>query len=356
MTGYIVFFILLFLVPSVFKRRKSQVWAYFFILVLFSGIRYGMSYDYFMYVSFIEGGYNHTEAIPAMIETLARNLNSPPLYFVLTSCMVTAFVMLSIYRASSNISLSTFLYVGLPMFFFQDLSTVRQAMASSIIFYLIVRLGQRRVLLSGKSNKQFLEVVFLISIAFLCHKAAIVALILFFPWVKLTRKAGILLVCIAFIIGMMIVPIISILTSIVGGSIINKLNVYIATPMEGFFFVRAGMYIIIALLYMKYETLVQINPRNKFYLNISIVAIIINALLIVNSHLALRSSIFFWGPVLLLLPDYIRIIKISRFACKVCCIMLFMISILTAYVQTLFAEPTYYFYPYTTIFDKDAVF
>lgn len=355
MNGYIVFFLLLLLIPYFFRKRKIQAIAYFFVIALFAGIRYGFSYDYFIYVSFINGGYNHTETIPALLEILARFFNSPPVFFLLTSCFVTAFIIKSLYKVSSNLSLSVFLYVGLPTFLFQDLSTVRQAMATSIVFYLIVCISQKQYI-RRNSNKQLLKILFWIFVAFLCHKAAIVALLLLLPWEKLNKRIGIILIAIAFLMGNMIVPIVNVLAHIIGGGVMGKLSSYVAEPMEGFFFVRIGMYIIVVALFAKYKALVQMHNRNKFYLNLICLSMIINGLFIVNSHLALRLSVFFWGPVLILLPDFIQLMKINHLICKVGCVCLFAVSIMTAYLQTILAEPSYYFYPYTTVFDKEAQF
>lgn len=359
MIGYLVFILFLFIVSfSCRKNRKRQAVSYFFVIAVFSGIRYGFSYDYPMYVEFIRNGYNHSDLIPALLESGARICGGPPFFFIITSVFITCFTVWAIYKASSNISLSIFCYVGLPVFFVQDLSTVRQAMATSVILFLIV-LRTQSFFVDLRKKQRIIVTLSLILLAYFCHGAAIVAFLLFCPWNKLKKKTMILFIFLALALGIHIQKLISILINIIGENdrLTRKLVLYATAEMQGFMLIRIMVYIIVFSMLLKYDRLVSLNRNNQTYLNLMCLGLIFNGLFWVNAHLSLRISLFFLGPILIIIPDYLKLLGVNHLLFKFVCVLLFCFSIYMGYqISKLDVDTMFFFYPYTTIFSKEAVF
>lgn len=85
MLGYLLLFFSLFWIECKAKNYRTKMLLCFWVLSLFSGLRYGVGYDYFMYYEFIEDNFLDREPIPALFIYIAHNTHfsfflSQPLY------------------------------------------------------------------------------------------------------------------------------------------------------------------------------------------------------------------------------------------------------------------------------------
>jgi hypothetical protein len=99
MIGYFIFFFFLVLFSQIPNKQRTGRLIFIVLTVLvFSAIRYGMSYDYHMYLRFILSNYTHKELMPSMLELLARNLDFPQLFFILSSVYIYIYIMVPVYK------------------------------------------------------------------------------------------------------------------------------------------------------------------------------------------------------------------------------------------------------------------
>jgi hypothetical protein len=352
MLGYILLFLLLFAISLTVKNRKKQVFLSFLVIAAFSSIRYGISYDYQMYVKFITNGWRHSEEIPAFIEYLSSDFFGIYFFFIATSVFTTAFIMFGIYKSSSNVMLSVFLYAGFPTFFIMDLSIVRQAMASSLVFFLIC-LKNSQPFQDHSKLKQITFSLIIIFTAYLCHHSAAIAILLLFPVEKIDKKIMLLLVILSFTVSFFIK---NILLNI--GDSEAKFAVYLTTFMAGNTKLLILVYIISIIVFIKYENIVKCDLKNRRLLNLMFTGLVFAGLFFGNNpHLAMRTCSYFWTSAIIIIPSYWSLMKFNTSVFKIACISCFAYSIHIAHITTVreMGQQSY-FYPYTTVFDKKADF
>jgi hypothetical protein len=180
---YIIFLILIFIVPLLGKFKlvegidSNGLQATFFIIFLFSALRFDVGYDYSMYYELIEGNIkyfedqiNRIEYLPRKIIFLSSFLGFSQLFFIISSFIITFFFYKAIKENSLDPKLSTLIFICFPIFFYMSLSVVRQYIAIAMIFY-----GFRFI-----KERKILHFFCLVLLAMLFHKSAIIALPLYF--------------------------------------------------------------------------------------------------------------------------------------------------------------------------------
>ena len=77
MFWYLLFFISILTVTYRRISLRNKVYCLGGVVFLFSALRYGIIYDYFLYIRYILSDYRHIEPIPALIEEMAHYIGFP---------------------------------------------------------------------------------------------------------------------------------------------------------------------------------------------------------------------------------------------------------------------------------------
>lgn len=335
MFWYLLFFISIFTITySKFSLYKKIV-ALGSVVFLFSALRYGISYDYFLYIRFILSDYRHKEPIPALIEELAHYIGFP-FFFVITSFITTVCFIKGIKKGSTYPIDSIYFYIGCPFLFFNYISIVRQALATGFVLLAMTY---------GYDKKKIKTVCLLLAVC--CHFSAIVAFLLYLPLNKFDRKKMWQLMFVSLFWGTLFISLL--MNVLPSGYLSFKLNQYATTNMAGGTIWRVFVYLLTIIVMINHNKLLSIRSINKYYINNIYMGTILYSLLSVNTHMAIRTYSFFGIALLFLIPDIIRIYGIKKLFYRVVCIAMFCVSVWGAYVTN--DRETIVFYPYRTYFD-----
>lgn len=161
--------------------KKISYWYFFCILSVFTCFRYNVGYDYPQYYSYLIEGRNswageHFELIPRLILILSQSLNAPWLFFTI----IGFFILFFIFKTIEDFSVDTYssLIIFITLFYLTSLSSVRQWLAISIIFYSYKYIKQKRII-------PFCLCVF---VAGNCHTSAYLAIIIYFIYNYISNK------------------------------------------------------------------------------------------------------------------------------------------------------------------------
>ncbi len=151
--------------------------AAFTVIFIMASLRFDVGWDYRSYYRLIEKDIKFYDSQFARLEPLNRTLieisqffDFTQFYFIVTSFIICFSFYYIFKRFSTDVIVSTLLFLSLPIFFFNSLSIVRQFTAVAIVFY-----GFQYV----RSRMLFRFLVVLV-IATLFHKSALVAAPLYF--------------------------------------------------------------------------------------------------------------------------------------------------------------------------------
>lgn len=203
MIGYVLFFLLIFISYKISKNTKELRILCLLIVVIFAGIRYGIGSDYGMYYDLVSfygcKGQREVEYIPSLLLLLASKTN-PLLFFFCTSLFIYSSIIYCISKSVDNKNKLGFLlnfifFVTFPYFFFTSLSIIRQYMAFSMIFIIIVK----------RERIKFFCSIMLLVIACLCHTSAIIGILVLLPFQKLSRTALTCCILLSFVVNQMAV-------------------------------------------------------------------------------------------------------------------------------------------------------
>lgn len=183
MIGYILFFIILFIVCQVNKNEDKRLTCLGVVIFLFTAIRYGLGYDYYSYLDSVRiadvGEYSllRWEIIPRYIAYFSHLTNSY-FFFFITSAVYIGGVILALKRCPiKNYTMSLLFFIAFPLFFTYGWGVIRQSMAFALVLLAIIGYY-------GDWKKQLALIV----VAYFCHTSAIIALPILLPLHKLPNK------------------------------------------------------------------------------------------------------------------------------------------------------------------------
>lgn len=217
MTFYLLYYLTIGAILTVGYLLKNKLFTYIAVVavILVSGLRYGVGYDYPNYVSFFLGyGVENTEPLFQVILFLLSNIwNDPQIMFFSFSLATIFITYIAIHKLSSNERTSFLIYLLIPGLYLNSFSIIRQAIAISLFF-----LG---IYYSYREKKRF----FIIGIiASLFHLSAIFPFFLLWLLKRLFIKKWnfyihLTLLSVAFIIAFLDLPVL-----IIGG--FGKYSIY----------------------------------------------------------------------------------------------------------------------------------
>lgn len=154
------------------KENNGKGLSFAFILLIIIGcIRFDVGSDYPVYYRIIDetiiGGLIEMEPFSLFIASVAIGLDTPFLFFIITSLIAYTLSFLAIKRNSVSPAVSLIVYVGI--FYLISLSIIRQAVAMGFCLYAY----------SFIKEKSFLKYLICIIVAALFHYSALICLVIY---------------------------------------------------------------------------------------------------------------------------------------------------------------------------------
>lgn len=341
MLYYIFFFLTLFIIDKSKLSYKNKMIIAGLWISIFSGFRYGIGYDYFMYYEFIEKLTIEREMIPMLFMEIAHYTHYS-FFYIATSFFITYFFFFGL--ISKNIPYSAiYLYIGFPLFFFASFSIIRQSMAYAAIFYLMCNFTKYTI------KKK----IFFILIAFLCHRSALIAVILLIPTFIFSKRILFIMFFVCIIGTELVIKKVLLMNSDI--SLIMQLQGFIDAEYQGGNLKKIIVYTITIILLLSYNKICR-KKELQNYLIWSIIGGCMYAIFSISGHIAERFCTFFFTSTLILVIPILKMFRINKLIYIIGCIILFSLSIYTGHKTTLsegqWAEyRKSLYYPYMTIFE-----
>lgn len=291
---YLLIFLIFLLCLPYSQRNKTNSAIIYWVLLLFTVLRYDVGWDYTMYVGDIKGNaLERYEFLSKQIFTLTHVINFFPIAFIIFGFLILYLTKKVIDKYSINTLVSWAVFYSYPQFFFASLSTLRQSLAATLIFYSYRFCYEKKI------------VPFLICIlaASLFHSSGIIGLLLY-PLVhlKLSRNLNVIIFVISFfmteIIKNFIFPFIA------SQNFNDQVKFYIEMNAKAPTLLPFVIYVITAFNLIFYKKLVNLNPDNKVYIFLTTTGAVIYNILLFEPNSALRISSFFLIFWVFIFPYY----------------------------------------------------
>ena len=333
MLGYLIFIFSIYIVLTCKLSIEKKSILIFSILVVFSGIREGIGYDYYFYLDMSNQniGKRTMEIIPTIIANMARATN-PYFFFIYTSIIIYYLInkgIVKVSKSQADYATSIILFISFPYFYFSSLGMVRQFLAISILFYGICKYREKKIPL-------FLCVI----LAALNHQSAVIGLLLLIPWQKFNRKVLWSLVLCSFIIQPILIEILNRIP--VYNSVIGKMHQYIelADVFQGGRLVKLLVYALTFLSLLFYKKLTQSNQANKYYIGLVCLGCFFQNALDISPHMAIRICTCFFIAILVYIPQLLECLHLNKHFFIYVAITLFGLNIYIQHIAT-FQERTH---------------
>lgn len=293
-----------FLIACVFiycnyTNSKYSSKLIFISLLTFSVLRYDVGWDYISYRTVIESGFNNIinlrfEPLSKSLFLIGSYLNFYPVVFAIFSFLTLKIVYNSINKYSINTVLSWLVFYSFPLFFFASLSTLRQSLATVLIFY-----SYRFVV-----EKKYIKFFIILVIAMSFHISAIVGILLLpiiiFP---ISRLINIILLIASFYVSQIIL------------FYINNFDFAFLTVLKNYIGYEEAKPQLINYLYyafgifnlLFYNKLSKFNPQNKVIISLINIGLVLFNILSFEPITSLRVSAFFLIFLIYLVPYYVEI-------------------------------------------------
>ena len=331
---------------SYMENKERMLKLMFLIIIIFSAFRYGIGYDYYSYLTkatSLNVSIDDMELIPRLMLLLSRE-TIPFLFFFLSSIFISFFYYKGIKCYGINYLPSVIFYVCFPFLFMDQLGIIRQGMAASVVFYAIMLGDDKRILK-----------ILLILLAVLCHGSAIAGFLIFIPWEKFTNKQLWPMFAVSFFVGTVVVALVFYLLTVV------SLGDTISARAEGYFseiskgegnLLQFLIYAIAILCLMYYNQLVEVDPRNSYFIGLVVLGASLYALFSFNDSLAKRFCMFFFSTSIIVVPHIVLVMRIPSRIYYSLCILLFSMLIYVGSHNYREQDQAGYSvtYPYRTIF------
>ena len=164
----------------------------FLLILLFAALRFDVGYDYPTYWHSIFPDLNRDEVyrwelFPRFLALFCNRYRCPWMFFAITSVFAYSLVYFGIKKYSVSYFESTVIYISL--FFLSGLSTIRQTVAVSIVFYSTRYIFERKML----------KYIVLCIFACLWHKSALIAIPIYFIYNYINIAFSVILLSIILI-------------------------------------------------------------------------------------------------------------------------------------------------------------
>lgn len=298
LTPYMLVLAVLSLVMKGKGTVKNKARICFWLMFIFSAIRYGIGYDYYAYMK--SALHQVQDYALERFEPLSRLLvdigyhTHYQVFFIISSFLILYPVYKCCIKLSINPVYSLVIFFMFPMFYLEGLSIVRNAIAYSFILYAYLLLTQKRLILS----------VLFVVMSVMFHKSALIG-VLIYPlyYVQLNKKIHLILFVCSFLVSNLAQRVLSDYASII--PFLSSVEGYLEFGrQEG-----GTMTLIVNFLtifhFFIWDKMVKFNSDNlKKLCCFNVGACLWNIMLPIDSTLALRLSTFFLMFLIFIVPQY----------------------------------------------------
>lgn len=282
-------------------RSKNTSKIIFSTLFIFCALRYDVGWDYMSYVSLIEMDYE--EIIDSRIELLSNYIlllgnyvNFYPIVFIIFSFLTLKITFFSIKKYSINPLISWLVFYSMPLFFFASLSTLRQSLATAIVFYSY----------SYVKEKKYLNFIAAIFVASLFHTSSIIGFfILPLVLLRINKFLNIILLLISFIVSTFLLELISTLS--INNLFFLRFIKYVEMDSAKPQLLNYLYYFIGILNLIFYHKLSRNDDCNKDYITLINFGLIFLNIFSFEPVTSLRISAFYLMFLIYLLPNYLNL-------------------------------------------------
>jgi hypothetical protein len=297
---HLMFFIL-FLYCYKKQDKKASLFIYIGLLI-YCLLRYDVGWDYMQYVNEIINGY-HTGDISDRYEYLSRQVmmigvytKFYPVVFIIFSLITLSLIYYIINKYSKNTLISWLVFYSIPLFFFESLSVIRQAIAFAFILY-----GYEYL-----KNKKYIYYLIVIGVATLFHQTAIIALIILPIYLyPLNKYLNIVIYIASIFLGEIIKY--YLIGFVLETEIMSRYVYYINNEFQQPKSLLYLYYFIAVINLIFYDKLVRVDVENRRLLSIVNIGFVIYNIFAFEPVSAKRFSSMFVIYLILLIPSYIEI-------------------------------------------------
>lgn len=300
------YLLVLFLLLSVSKSNKSnrlKSQYAFYIIFIFSAIRYGVGFDYYTYQSMVFGDVDDflVESLEPLSLLLIRFASKTHFQILfVASSFVTFYPIYRICRKYSiNPAYSLLILYLMPFIYFECISAIRNAMAYGLVFFSFKYLYE----------KKHLRYIVVMMCAIMFHKSAVIGFLLY-PMVLLgqknTRSIHIIIYIGSFFLSVVVGRYISQYAMYL--SVLSKVESYVNHESSGGTLLTLLINCFNIFNFIYWNKLKNLNAANYLFLSIVSVGVCLwNIFLPLDFTLASRFSTFFILFDILIIPYYIYI-------------------------------------------------
>ena len=297
----LLFFVLVYYSKQSEKKKEHII---FVTILCFTILRYNVGWDYETYVSEFNRGPEYIsssryELLPKIIFYFTSLWNFYPLAFIVCGALHLYMLRKFINELSLDKPLSWIFYFLIPLFFLQDLSTIRQAVATQFVLYSYLFLRKNR----------HIKFIICILIGSLFHSSCFYGLsLIFFARKVIPNYLNWTLFVVSFIVSKNI-------SHLLGSFVINdRFSIYFDKMFE---FHETSLlnyyyYAINVLVLLNYKKLVKVNKENALYIQIANWGVVTYNIFIFEPITSTRLSVFFllfWILILTSLPKANKLLK-----------------------------------------------
>lgn len=335
MLSYFIVFFMLIIIPKFFNKKRTNTIC-FFILFIFSGVRFDIGWDfrwyyvlankfnYIKYDFFIDLNevmdirdwqfweYYRIEFLNKVLYKIVWFLKMPQLIIFFYSFIILYFIKKGLdNRKIFNYNVWLFFYT-FPIFYFQSLSVMRQWSAIGIILFSYKYI----------EKKEFFKFCLYIFIASLFHKISIIFIFLYFlQYIRINKRIHILLFSLSFFSAEILMKLLSL-----DIPIISNYKMYIFNSLK---LGKSGgkiIYFLIIIIYVGILLLIYLDDKfykkNQIIINYVCFGTFIYISLINLGHLTFRISQYFLIFIIYIFNEIERIIKNKLRISKICLLII----------------------------------
>ena len=303
---YFVVLLLLIFISCMNTSGSKKASLCFIVLFLFAAIRYGIGYDYYSYLSYIlhdrdDYQYEKMEPFSLILVEIAYYTHYQS-FFALGSLLTLYPVYLICKKYSVNPALSLIVFYLHPLFYLAYLSIVRNGIAISFVFLAFIYLQEKKILKS---------ILFLLC-ACMFHKSAIIG-VLIYPIYYFFNYRYMHLIAYLFSFGLSLLMSRVITQYASAFELVSIAERYMDKGAEGgnlMSVIINSMGIINLLLWKKIESCG--TDYGKYLALCNFGVCLWNICLPLNYTMANRFCLFFFTPIILIIPCYNLIFSLKK--------------------------------------------
>lgn len=318
-------YILLVAICCLFACCKTKdnlgVKVIFWMMLIFSAVRYNVGWDFPTYADLIEGRvkdyqFERMEWLSQSIMLLARNTFTQ-LYFIVNSVIGMVCLYKVCNKYSRDPALSLFFFLTFSLFYLMTMNIIRNFVAILLVMYAC------RLLL----EKKYLKYIFVIIIATGFHSSAVIGFILPIVYylvfkLRIGKWTNLFFFIASFFVGKIVLFVIFIFS---GNPLLSNIVYYIVNNTEGSGKYYQYIFYLLNLVFIfSWSKLIRADDMNRFWITLVNVGVCFWVALSFQYTLSIRMALFFTVWMIIILPSFIdSVSKKFRKLVKQCLILFF---------------------------------